>query len=67
MTHEEIEALDPKAVTEEDEEIPAEQMRHRIFRIEHPDDARRFVGSVGDSTHPQPFGRSSLLGAHPSE
>lgn len=50
LTHEEIEALDLKAVTEEDEEIPSEQMRHGIFRIEHPDDASGFVGSISDST-----------------
>ena len=44
-THEEIEALGLKAVTEEGEEMPAEQMRHSIFRLENPDDASGYVAS----------------------
>ena len=40
LTHEGIGALGVKAVTEE---ILAEQMRHRIFRFEHFDDASGYV------------------------
>jgi hypothetical protein len=43
LTHEEIEALGLKAVTEKGEEVPAEQMRGKIFRIESPDDASGYV------------------------
>jgi len=40
MTRNKIEALDPKAGTEE---IPAEQMRRGIFRFENPDDTSGYV------------------------
>ena len=50
MTHEEIEALDAKAVTEEDEEIPAQQMRYGIFRFENPDDTSGYVAGKMETT-----------------
>ena len=40
LTHEELEALDLKSVTEE---ITAEQVRRGIFRFEHPNDASGYV------------------------
>ena len=40
LTHEELEALDLKSVTEE---ITAEQVRRGIFRFENPNDASGYV------------------------
>ncbi|HKH76292.1 MAG TPA: hypothetical protein VKA51_04970 [Rubrobacteraceae bacterium] len=50
LRHEEIEALGLKAVTEEGEEMPAEQMRHRTFRLENPDDASGYVAREMETT-----------------
>ncbi len=40
LTHEELEALDLKSVTED---ITAEQVRRGIFRFENPNDASGYV------------------------
>ncbi len=50
LTHEEIEALGLKAVTEKGEEVPAEEMRGKIFRIENPDDASGYVVRETETT-----------------
>jgi hypothetical protein len=47
ITRNKIEALDPKAVTEE---IPAEQMRYGIFRFENPDDTSGYVAGKMETT-----------------
>ncbi len=43
LTYEQIQALGLKAVTEEGEEVPQEEFRGRIFRIEDPDDASGYL------------------------
>ena len=50
LTHEEFEALDLKAVTEEVGELPAEQMRHEIFRFGNPDVASSYVAREIETT-----------------
>lgn len=56
LTFEEIQALCLKAMTEGGEEVPAEEMRGRILRIQDQDDASGYVVREMETT-----GRSTTL------
>ena len=56
LTYERIEALGLKAVTEKGEEVPQEEFRGKIFRLENPDDASGYVVREMETT-----GQSSSL------
>ena len=43
LTYEQVEALGLKAVTEGGEEVPREEFRGKVFRLENPDDASGYV------------------------
>lgn len=50
LTHEEIEELGLKVVTEDGETVPTGELRGKIFRIEGRDDASGYVVRPTEST-----------------